>query len=142
MILKSIEATLEGRVAISVAPNETIRTACRHLGDHNIGALLVIEGERLVGVLSERDVIRKCICQGRRTDETRVADIMTADPVTIESTASLAEALSLMQAGGFRHLPVLRNGAVAGMLSIRDIPLDYRLMRQRFDDFRAAPAVA
>jgi CBS domain-containing protein len=92
----------------------------------------VVEDGRLVGILSERDVMRKCIGGNRRTDETSVAEIMTTDPATIEADASLADAFRVMTQGRFRHLPVTDGGRLVAMLSIRDIPTEYRLMYERY----------
>lgn len=142
MILKSIAATLEGRALLTITPQDTVRAACGALCEHGIGALAVVEGERLVGILSERDVIRRCLCADRDPRETRVSEIMTADPLTITEDRSLGDALTLMKRGGFRHIPVVRDGAAVGMVSIRDIPLDYRLMRERFDEARTPMAEA
>lgn len=135
MIIRRIETILAGRAFHTTTPGTTVRAACLQLDAANIGALAVVTGGRLVGVFSERDVIRKCLAHGRRTDDTAVADIMTPDPVTIDAGAPLAEAMGAMVTGGFRHLPVMRNGAAVGMLSMRDIPTAYRLMFERFQEY-------
>lgn len=135
MIIRSIETILAGRAFHTTSPDKTVRAACLQLDAANVGALAVVAEGQLLGVLSERDVIRKCLAHGRRTDDTTVADIMTPDPVTIDASAPLAEAMGAMVTGGFRHLPVMRNGAVVGMLSMRDIPTEYRLMFERFREY-------
>jgi CBS domain-containing protein len=94
-----------------------------------VGAALVMEGESLVGILTERDVLR-AVGQGRVEGST-VADWMTRDPETIEPSESTDMAATLMIHGGFRHLPVVEGGRVVGIVSIRD------LMRVVLDD--AAP---
>lgn len=137
MIIRSIEAILAGRDFHTTRPTETVRAACLQLDAADVGALAVMSEGRLVGILSERDVIRKCLARGRRTDDTTVADIMTPDPVTIDAAAPLADAMGAMVTGGFRHLPVLRGGAAVGMLSMRDIPTEYRLMFERFQEYSA-----
>jgi CBS domain-containing protein len=105
----------------------------------NVGALAVMDGGRLVGVFSERDVIRKCICRKRRTDETMVQDIMTAEPSTIGIDGSLAEALSFMTDTGFRHLPVLDADETAGHLSMRDISdVTYYNWRRKYGGLEVA----
>ena len=136
MIIKSISQLLQGRALLSTAPGAAVREACLVLAQNNVGALAVLEAGRLVGILSERDVITRCIAGNRRTTETRVADVMTARPVTIRRSESLATALDRMMKGGFRHLPVL-SGAdePVGMLSLRDIPTEYRLMVERWRDY-------
>ncbi len=136
MIIRSIREVIAGRKLQDVAPDVTVRTACTALVDADGGALAVMDGDRLVGVLCEQDVIRKCIAGGRRTDETRVDQIMTSDPVTVRADAPLADALDLMATRGIRHLPVTESGQVIGMLSMRDIPTEYRLMAERFAEYQ------
>jgi len=132
MIITSIRQIVEGREPATVPPAISVREACHVLNRHNIGAVAVVEDDRLVGILSERDVMRKCIGGNRRTDETPVAEIMTTEPVTIDADASLADAFRVMNDGRFRHLPVTDQGRMIAMLSIRDIPTRYRLMAERY----------
>jgi CBS domain-containing protein len=138
MIIKSIRQIIEGRGLPKTEPKLSVRQACHELDRLNVGALAVLDGGTLVGVFSERDVIRKCICRKRRTDETMVQDIMTAEPSTIGIDGSLADALSLMTDRGFRHLPVLDADETVGLLSMRDIPTEYRLMFQRYVEYRTS----
>ncbi|SLN72224.1 Arabinose 5-phosphate isomerase KdsD [Roseivivax jejudonensis] len=143
MIINSIQQLLRGRSLVRVAPDDTVRAACAVFEREDVGAAAVMDGHRLVGILSERDVIRRCICAGRPTAETRVSEVMTADPVTIPLQASLATAQTAMIEGHFRHLPVVTSdGEVVGMLSFRDIPTEYRLMVERYRDYRGAPDAA
>ena len=142
-MLGGLRDLLAERELAAVPPTITVREACRVLDARDIGALAVVDDGRLVGILSERDVIRKCICRGRRPDQTRVAAVMTPDPVTIDVARSVAHALDLMRAGGFRHLPVTEGEAVIGMLSMRDVPTDNRVMLERWQAYhepRATPA--
>jgi CBS domain-containing protein len=132
VIIKSIEQIIAQRTLPSITPTASVREACLRLTELNVGALVVLADEKLVGVISERDVIRKCICQSRPTSDTSVSEIMTPDPVTIGITEGLPAALAFMSKGGFRHLPVLDNGKAVGLLSIRDIPTEYHLMFERF----------
>lgn len=140
MIIRSIKQIIDGRPIHTIPPAATARDACMALKAADVGALAVMESDRLVGILSERDVIRKCIAGGRRTDETRVADIMTPSPVTVRSDTKVADAMEAMVTGGFRHLPVVDDGRVVGMLSMRDIPTEYRLMFERFSEYIQGPA--
>lgn len=87
--------------------------------DRTVGAVLVLDGERLVGILTERDVLR-AVARGIR-DDAVVRDWMTTDPDTIEPDETTQHAATLMMHGGFRHLPVTEGGAVVGILSIRDL---------------------
>jgi CBS domain-containing protein len=87
--------------------------------EREVGAVLVLERDRLAGILTERDVLR-AVARGIR-DDAVVADWMTTDPETIEPDDSTTHAATLMMHGGFRHLPVMEDGAVVGILSIRDL---------------------
>ncbi|MCA8878860.1 MAG: CBS domain-containing protein [Rhodobacteraceae bacterium] len=136
MIIRSIREVVATRHLNVIAPDATARTACHELERANTSALAVMEGDRLVGILSEKDVICKCIAGDRRSDETRVADIMTPDPITIGADARLADAMDLMVKNGFRHLPVMDGSRVLGILSMRDIPTEYRLMFERFTEYQ------
>ena len=142
MPFRTVAELLAGRPLLSVAPGTPLREACRMLSDHDIGALAVLEGGRLVGILSERDVIRRAICGNRRIDETLVAEVMTADPQTAAIGESPADALRRMRAGGFRHLPVMEDGRPVAMLSIRDIPTVNRLMWERYIEYRDGQTAA
>lgn len=133
MIIKSVGEILKGREIYTIAPEATVRRACEMLEAHNVGALAVLRDGALVGVLSERDVIRRAVGKNRPTDETLVADIMTPNPKITGPDTSLANAVEIMVKGGFRHLPVVKEGNVLGMLSMRDIPTEYRLMFERYE---------
>ncbi len=132
MIITSVRRFVEHRTLAHINPDASVREACHILDRLNVGALAVLGDEQLQGVLSERDVIRKCICQSRLTADTLVREIMTANPVTIDASEPPAHALKLMTEGRFRHLPVIDGAKVIGLLSIRDIPAEYHLMFERF----------
>ena len=140
MIIKSVAQIIGNRSLPKTTPDATVREACHVLDELNVGALAVLDGTELVGVISERDVIRKCICQSRLTGETRVRDIMTTGPFVISVTESLSEALKIMVDGGFRHLPVMDGSRTVGLLSMRDIPTEYRLMLERYTEYLESKA--
>ncbi|MEI2422533.1 CBS domain-containing protein, partial [Arthrospira platensis SPKY2] len=102
----------------SVSPEDTVLEAITQMAKLGIGALLVMEGERLAGIVSERDYARKIILQGRRSAETRVAEIMTRDVTTARLDMTAQQCLGIMTAGYFRHLPVIDNDKVVGLVSI------------------------
>ena len=138
MIIKSIDQLIAGRAIVGIAPEATVSEACTLLDAHNIGALAVLDHGRLVGILSERDMIRRCASKGLGAETAKVSDIMTRDPQTIGRNESLAAAQTMMLEGGFRHLPVVdATRAPVGMLSMRDIPTEYRLMVERFREYTA-----
>jgi signal-transduction protein with cAMP-binding, CBS, and nucleotidyltransferase domain len=117
------------RELLMALPDESIAEAAQHMVARGVGAVLVMDGERLEGILTERDIL-KAVAVGL-TEGARVRDWMTTSPETIEASDSTGHAAALMIHGGFRHLPVLDGGKVAGIVSIRD------LMRVALDD--AAP---
>jgi CBS domain-containing protein len=104
-----------------VRPEETVFEALKLLADYEVGALMVMEGGRLVGVFSERDYTRKIALQGRNSKETLVRDIMTTQVRTVTSDTGTRDCMALMSEYKFRHLPVVDGGTVLGMISIRDI---------------------
>jgi CBS domain-containing protein len=104
---------------LTVEPDARLAEAARRMAQRGVGAVLVLEGERLAGILTERDLL-KAVAAGF-TDEARVSDWMTRQPETVEPDESTDHAASLMIHGGFRHLPVMEGGRPVGILSIRDL---------------------
>lgn len=104
-----------------VRPSDTVYAALELLAGYEVGALMVMDGGRLVGVFSERDYTRKVALQGRNSRETRVEEIMTRNVVTVSPTAGTRACMALMSEKKIRHLPVVDGGTVLGMISIRDI---------------------
>jgi CBS domain-containing protein len=104
-----------------VAPNVMVFDGLKLLSDHGVGAMLVMEGDKLVGVLSERDYTRKVALQGKNSRETMISEIMTANVITVAPKTGTRECMALMSQYKIRHLPVVDNGKVLGMISIRDI---------------------
>jgi CBS domain-containing protein len=105
----------------SVEPNEPVLEAVKRMAEHGIGALLVMQGEKLAGIVSERDYARKVILMGRSSSDTPIRQIMTAQVITVTPDQSVQECKELMTNHRCRHLPVIQNGAVIGMLSIGDL---------------------
>ena len=136
MFIRSVRDVIKSRDLPSVQTGATVREACHVLDRYNVGALVVLDSEQLLGVVSERDIIRKCIGQDRRLDETTVDQVMTPDPKTVTADEGLNDALAHMTDGRFRHMPVLEDGRCIGLLSIRDIPTEYRMMYERFQEMR------
>ena len=104
-----------------VTPHITVYEAVEKLAHYGAGALLVMDGDRLAGVFSERDYTRKITLQGRNSKETLVSEIMTADVFTVSATTRTCDCMALMSVKKIRHLPVLDGDKVLGMISIRDI---------------------
>lgn len=111
-----------GSVVWSVAPVTTMYESLEVMASHNIGALVVVDAERVVGVISERDYARKGILYGRRSAETAVGEIMTPDPVVVSPATTVTECMQLMTDHRIRHLPVLDDGEdLVGLISIGDV---------------------
>lgn len=115
-LLKKREGTLW-----HVRPDDSVFAALELLAQHSVGALMVMDGARLVGVVSERDYTRKVALQGRNSRETTVAEIMTSQVLTVTPHTGTRACMQLMSERKIRHLPVVEAGMVQGMISIRDI---------------------
>jgi CBS domain-containing protein len=119
--LKQLLAGKDRQLAV-VSPRDTVFHALTVMSANNVGALLVLDGEQLVGVFSERDYARKIILHGKSSKETAVSEIMSDKVAYVTPSATLDECMALMTEKHFRHLPVLdENGGVVGMISIGDL---------------------
>ncbi len=108
---------------VTVEPTLTLMEAAVVMATSEVGSTLVLHEERIVGIFTERDILR-ALAHHRVADEARVAGVerwMTPDPVTIDPDATLGEALDLMLSGGFRHLPVVDDDLLVGVISMRDL---------------------
>jgi CBS domain-containing protein len=123
MSSKSVQHLLleKGHRIHSVGPDASVYEALETMAKVEVGALVVCEGERLVGMFSERDYARKVILQGRASRDTKVRDVMTAEVVTVGPEDTVRHCMELMTNGKFRHLPVLEAGALVGLVSIGDL---------------------
>ena len=111
----------KGHAIFSVSPEAPVIDAVRIMAENHVGALLVMLGERLEGIISERDYARKVVLKGRSSSDTPVRDIMTSPVVTAAPTASVNDAMRVMTEHRIRHLPVVAGQQVLGVVSIGDL---------------------
>ncbi|MCX7189522.1 MAG: hypothetical protein RLZZ541_600 [Pseudomonadota bacterium] len=136
--MKTIKQLLDNKKykeVISIAPHRPVFDALVVLAEYKIGALVILEGDKLVGIFSERDYAREVVLQGRSSKTTPISEIMTTNVISSKLTDTVDQAMSVMSEKRIRHLPVVDNGKVIGMLSIGDVvkeTIDYqqRLIKQ------------
>lgn len=111
----------KGSEVFDINPDNSVFEAIEKMADKNIGALVVVEDGKLVGIITERDYRNKVILKGRTSKTTKVKEIMSSDPITIEPSDSVETCMALMTNRKFRHLPVLEEGRLCGVISIGDL---------------------
>ena len=121
--MKTVSDLLRAKPArlVSIRPDASVLDAIKVLAQEDIGAAIVMEGDRLAGIFSERDYTRKVILQGRSSNTTRVDEIMTKSVITVNPRTQTRQCMQLMTEKQIRHLPVVDDKRVIGMVSIRDI---------------------
>ena len=121
--MRSVRQLLEAKAPeiFAIGPDVPVIDAIRLMAEKRIGAVLVLEGGRLVGILSERDYARKIVLQGRSSADTPVRDIMTADVVTVGLTDTAEHCMQVITDQRIRHLPVMSGNEVLGVVSIGDL---------------------
>lgn len=116
-----IRDLLRNRTIHYVQPNQTVFEAAGYMVECNVGAVPVLDETKLVGIFSERDIMRRVVTEGRDPLTTRIAEVMSTDLRTVEPGASSEEAMCVMQNHGVRHLPVCEGRTLVGFLSLRDL---------------------
>lgn len=137
--MRTVRQLLEAKSPeiIAIGPDAPVIDAIRLMAERQIGALLVMEGPRLAGILSERDYARKVVLQGRSSKDTPVRAIMTAEVVTVAPGDSIDRCMQLVTDRRIRHLPVVDGGGVVGVLSIGDlVKTVIELQRQDIDQLQ------
>lgn len=118
---QAIGEALTGRELVRIGPEATVREAARLMTEQACGSVLVMEGERLLGIFTERDALQSVLAAGREPT-TPITEVMVRDPDTINADSPVADALRMMDEFHYWHLPVVRDGKVIGVVSLRDLP--------------------
>ena len=121
--MKTVQQILAAKPAqiFSVTANTSVLDALKVMTEKNISALLIMDNDSLQGIFTERDYARKIVLQGKSSKDTLIADAMTKNPITVKPTDSIEYCMQLMTDKHFRHLPIMLDNKVAGMLSIGDL---------------------
>jgi len=133
---RSIGSIIEGQELVTAPGGATVAEAARLMREREVGAVMVLEEGKLVGVFTERDALFRVVAESRDVQTTRLSDVMTRDPRTVSPDMAFSDALHIMHEGGFRHVPVVRDGRPVGMISCRDAlgpeleDFIYELLRQ------------
>jgi CBS domain-containing protein len=116
---QSVKSVMNPRTLVKVGPETGVAEAAKLMAKKSVGAVVVVEAERLVGIFTERDIAYRVVAKGRDAQATPLAEVMTPAPETIESDKPFGHALHRMQERGFRHMPVVESGKVVGIVSSR-----------------------
>lgn len=133
MIKKTVNQLLEkkDKDLLTIGPNNSVYNAIKSMADHHIGSLIVMQNNNLLGIITERDYSRNVILKGKSSVDTPVKDIMTKTVLCIKPEQTIEEAMALMTDKRVRHLPVVENGNVIGIISIGDLVKDI-ISEQKF----------
>ena len=120
MCPRLIRDVIKTQTVLTMSPDTSVRAAARQMKQRKVGAVMVVEADRLVGIFTERDGLFRVLAEERDPDATPLSAVMTARPATITADCRLGHALHMMHDAGFRHLPVVDGTMPVGMISIRD----------------------
>lgn len=112
---------IKGHAVFSVTPNTTVYSAIEQMCEKNIGGVVILENDKLVGIFTERDYARKLILKGKSSKDTPISELMTRDPITVTPDSKLEDCMNIMSNKRIRHLPVMENNLIVGMISIGDL---------------------
>jgi len=119
MLDQPVRSVMQRRKVLKASPSACVSEVAVLMASKNVGAVMVIENQRLVGIFTERDAVFRVMARGLDARTTRLADVMTSAPQTIEPDKPFGSALTIMYENGFRHLPVIENGKPIGIVSAR-----------------------
>jgi len=112
---------IKGHAVYSVTPNTTVYSAIEQMCEKNIGGVVIVDNDKLVGIFTERDYARKLILKGKSSKDTPISELMTKDPITVTPDSKLEDCMNIMSNKRIRHLPVIENNLIVGMISIGDL---------------------
>lgn len=121
MALKITKSISKNPSVVKLSASATAMTAAKLMAEHNVGAIMIMENGKLVGIFTERDIVKRVVAAGLNPAQTTIATVMTANPIRLKSGESVYHALDLMKKNHIRHLPLEENGEIIGMVSIRDL---------------------
>ena len=133
---RSIGSIIEGQALVTAPGSATVAEAARLMREKQVGAVMVVEEGKLVGVFTERDALFRVVAESRDVERTQLGEVMTRNPRTVSADMTFSDALHIMHEGGFRHVPVVEDGRPVGMISCRDAlgpeleDFIYELLRQ------------
>lgn len=133
---RSIGSIIEGQELVTAPESATVVDAARLMREKRVGAVMVVEEGKLVGMFTERDALFRVVAESRDVQKTRLSDVMTRNPQTVGPGKTFSDALHIMHEGGFRHVPVVEDGRPVGIVSCRDAlgpeleDFIYELLRQ------------
>ena len=120
MFSQRVRSVMEKKKLLTAPPETTVSAAAKLMAKKNVGAIMVVEDEHLVGIFTERDALVRVMAQGRDAKATLLADVMTTQPQTVDPSKTFGSALLMMYENGFRHVPVVEEGKVIGIVSSRN----------------------
>ncbi len=120
MFSQRVKSVMERKKILTAPPDTSVSKAAKLMARRNVGAVMVVDHKRLVGIFTERDAVFRVMAKGRDAKTTLLADVMTADPHTVAPEELFGHALLMMYENGFRHVPVIENGEPVGIVSARN----------------------
>lgn len=120
MFSQRIRSVMKKKSVLTAPPDTTVSKAAKLMARKNVGAVMVVEEEKLVGIFTERDAVFRVMAQGRDAKATRLSEVMTLEPQTVDPDKTFGFAMLIMQENGFRHVPVIENGKPIGIVSARN----------------------
>ena len=120
MFSQRVKSVMERKKILTAPPDTSVSKAAKLMAKRNVGAVMVVDQKRLVGIFTERDAVFRVMAKGRDAQTTLLADVMTADPHTVAPEELFGHALMMMYENGFRHVPVIENGEPVGIVSARN----------------------